>query len=180
MGIYAIHEPQRTFDVIGGIYREWIARVGAQRLYPVVYLRDVFRITDMALLRYRSTDGYNFDPAYTSHSHGWSSGPTSALTFYVLGLTITSPQGRDWSVAPHLTGLPAAEGGFETPLGWYGVKWSSSKTAFNLDLDTPEGTIGSVKLPVTGKAQLDGKSVSVNDQGLLVVAGGRHVVNVQT
>ena len=77
--------------------------------------------------RYRSYDGYNYDPSYTSHAHGWSSGPTSALTYYVLGLTVTSPQGRTWQVAPHLSGLEAAEGGFTTPLGWFGVKWRTRK-----------------------------------------------------
>ncbi|KIJ32740.1 glycoside hydrolase family 78 protein [Sphaerobolus stellatus SS14] len=37
-------------------------------------------------ISYRSDHGYTFDAAYTSYSHGWSSGVTSALSFYVLGL----------------------------------------------------------------------------------------------
>ncbi|KAF5378492.1 hypothetical protein D9615_007115 [Tricholomella constricta] len=45
-------------------------------------------------LSYRSYRGYNYDAAYTSHAHGWSAGPTPALTFYVLGLTVTSLQGK--------------------------------------------------------------------------------------
>ena len=97
---------------------------------------------------YRSYRGYNYDPAYTSHAHGWSSGPTSALTYYVLGLTVTSPQGATWQVAPHTSGLSAAEGGFTTPLGWFGAKWSkTSKGKFSLEIDVPEGTKGTVELP---------------------------------
>ena len=52
-------------------------------------------------------------------------GAESALTFYALGLTVTSPAGSAWAVAPHLQGgLPGAQGGFSTPLGWFGVQWA--------------------------------------------------------
>ena len=37
---------------------------------------------------YRSSRGYDYDASYVSHSHGWSSGPISALTPYVLGLSV--------------------------------------------------------------------------------------------
>ncbi|KAK0184792.1 Six-hairpin glycosidase [Armillaria mellea] len=78
-------------------------------------------------LGYQASRGYNYDPSYTSHAHGWSSGPTSALTFYILGLTVMSPRGATWSVSPHVNGgLPGAEGGFET-LAW--VVWHKMGTA---------------------------------------------------
>lgn len=102
---------------------------------------------------YRYDHGYNDDPAYTSHSHGWSSGPTSALTFYLLGLTVTSTQGKTWNLAPHLnTGVPSAEGGFETPLGRFDAKWSFDEDSNGNDvltaqLTTPLGTEGVVRLP---------------------------------
>ncbi|KAI0752009.1 hypothetical protein C8Q74DRAFT_347805 [Fomes fomentarius] len=86
---------------------------------------------------YRSYRGYNYDLSYTSHAHGWSSGPTSALTYYVLGLIVTSPQGQTWQVALHLSGLTAAKGGFTTPLGWFGVKWEKTKTTFRMEIDVP-------------------------------------------
>ncbi|TFK60970.1 Six-hairpin glycosidase [Pluteus cervinus] len=125
---------------------------------------------------YRSYRGYNYDSAYTSHAHGWSAGPTSSLTFYLLGLTITSAKGSTWSVAPHFAsasdlGVPAVEGGFETPLGWYGVKWQwkgvdtkngaitvktdgtsqigSLKDVIEVEVDvqTPSGTSGVFRMP---------------------------------
>ncbi|KAI1795457.1 Six-hairpin glycosidase [Ganoderma leucocontextum] len=131
-------------------------------------------------LSYRSYRGYNYDPAYTSHAHGWSSGPTSALTYYVLGLTVTSPQGRTWQIAPHLSGLSAAEGGFTTPLGWFGVKWNSQKHGFTLNIDVPEGTTGIVKVPVAGRVTVGGKAQTVSRGDALHLAGGKHVVSVTT
>lgn len=134
----------------------------------------------MDINSYRSYRGYSYDASYTSHAHGWSSGPTSALTFYVLGLTITSPQGRTWSFDPHLSGLTAAEGGFETPLGWFGAKWEllGSKGGLKVQLDTPPGTSGSLKLPVFGKVTIDGRSAQLDIDGTLRLRGGRHSVVV--
>ncbi|KAK0212653.1 glycoside hydrolase family 78 protein [Desarmillaria ectypa] len=112
-------------------------------------------------LGYRSAAGYNLDHAYTSHSHGWSTGPTSALTFFVLGLTLTGPQGSSWSVAPVISGLHSAEGGFETSLGWFGVKWNVSLTNdFTLVIEAPLGTVGTVRLPSSTDFMVDGEIVS--------------------
>ncbi|EIN05763.1 Six-hairpin glycosidase [Punctularia strigosozonata HHB-11173 SS5] len=132
-------------------------------------------------LSYRSYRGYNYDPAYTSHAHGWSSGPTSALTFYVLGLTVTKPQGTAWAVAPHLSGLKTAQGEYETPLGWFGVKWTWSRKTFELKIETPKGTAGEVTLPKEvkgGKVSVDGgKARKVG--GSLEVGGGKHAIVVR-
>lgn len=133
-------------------------------------------LTSDVLNRYRSYRGYNYDPSYTSHAHGWSSGPTSALTYYVLGLTVTSPQGQTWQVAPHLSGLSAAEGGFTTPLGWFGVKWEKTRKAFMLEIDVPKGTVGEVKMPVEGRVSVDGRVTrGVKGQAMRLV-GGKHIV----
>lgn len=134
---------------------------------------------------YRYYQGYNDDPSYTSHAHGWSSGPTSALTYYVLGLTVTAPQGKTWSFAPHTSGLSAAEGGFETPLGWFGAKWwslsgSGKHQKFTVSLKTPSGTTGVLKLPVVGKVNVNGTNVARSADGLLSLEGGAHEVVVQS
>ncbi|KAI0314054.1 Six-hairpin glycosidase [Amylostereum chailletii] len=118
-------------------------------------------------LGYRWYAGYDSDDSYTSHAHGWSTGPTSALTFYVLGLTVTSPQGATWAVSPHLSGLPAAQGGFSTGLGWFGVRWSSNETVFELDVDVPTGTKGVATLPVSGTTTVDGEAATGNGTPLL-------------
>ncbi|EPQ59764.1 Six-hairpin glycosidase [Gloeophyllum trabeum ATCC 11539] len=107
-------------------------------------------------LGYRAAAGYDYDDSYTSHAHGWSTGPTPALTFHVLGLQLTSPQGRTWSIAPITSGLKSAAGGFETGLGWFGVDWSIADDTLRVEVDTPEGTSGVVTLPGNGSVPLSG------------------------
>lgn len=119
---------------------------------------------------YRAERGYGNDPSYVSHSHGWSAGPTSALTNYIAGLTITGRSGSKWSIAPQLGDLQYAEGGFTTSLGRFRVAWqridaassySSSASngttsitptfrdfaGYDVQIDTPLGTEGEVILP---------------------------------
>ncbi|KAJ6603318.1 glycoside hydrolase family 78 protein [Mycena vulgaris] len=114
---------------------------------------------------YRSYRGYNFDPAYTSHAHGWSSGPTSALTIYVLGLS------RTWLMSPRLAGLPSAEGGFETALGWFGASWNVSTSGatitLTVDIDVPSGTSGVFEIPEELRETSRGLSVTLDGKKYL-------------
>ena len=123
--------------------------------------------------RYRSAVGYDHDFSYTSHAHGWSTGPTPALSFHVLGLQITTPLGATWSLKPVLSGLSAAEGGFETGLGWFGVKWSVAKGTLTVVVTAPDGTSGVVGLPGHGAIKVDGRSVG---SGTVTVTGGKHTL----
>lgn len=107
---------------------------------------------------------------------GWSTGPTSALTFYLVGLQLTSAQGATWSVAPVLSGLSAAEGGFETGLGWFGVKWNSTNSTLSVNVSTPLGTNGTVVLPGSGTVEVDGSAQSGSESGTVQVAGGNHTL----
>ncbi|KAL0948872.1 hypothetical protein HGRIS_008991 [Hohenbuehelia grisea] len=127
-------------------------------------------------LGYRAQAGYNLDHAYTSHAHGWATGPTPALTFFVAGITVTSPQGATWAVAPVLSGLDAAEGGFETPLGRFDVKWVVKNRRFTLNIRTPKGTSGTVILPGTGAVKVDDKAQASRASASLQLGGGEHVV----
>ncbi|KIJ41823.1 glycoside hydrolase family 78 protein [Sphaerobolus stellatus SS14] len=70
-------------------------------LYVAPYPPSVTRLTlFLSLSNCRSDHGYTFDAAYTSHSRGWSSGATSALSFYFIGLTITSQSGSTFRIEP--------------------------------------------------------------------------------
>ncbi|KAL5507624.1 hypothetical protein ACEPAH_7080 [Sanghuangporus vaninii] len=128
-------------------------------------------------LGYRAALGYNFDYSYTSHSHGWSTGPTSALTFYVVGLQITEPQGSAWTLAPHFSGLSAAEGGFTTPLGWFGASWKiKDGRDITLKISTPLGTRGTVDIPAKLKElYTDGERLTPSGTKISVT-GGNHTV----
>ncbi|KAF2760243.1 Six-hairpin glycosidase [Pseudovirgaria hyperparasitica] len=89
------------------------------------------------------------NPSYTSHAHGWSSGPTSALTEYVLGLRVQDRAGRRWSFRPQFGDLEWVEGGFGTRLGRFRAAWRrNGEWGFNVEVECPEGTTGVVELPV--------------------------------
>ncbi|KAF7314962.1 Six-hairpin glycosidase [Mycena indigotica] len=127
-------------------------------------------------LGYRANVGYNHDAAYTSHAHGWSTGPTSALTIYVLGLSVTGVQGSTWQIAPQTAGLPGAEGGFETSLGRFDAAWTTTETTFALTVNTPTATEGLFLLPVEfegSSVKVDGKKVALDGRSL-VLSGGEH------
>ncbi|KAH9832466.1 Six-hairpin glycosidase [Rhodofomes roseus] len=162
----------RALDLL---HREW-----GYMLYTPLSVQSTLLegYTTNGSLYFRSTDGYDYDASYTSHAHGWSTGPTSVLSFYVLGLQITGPQGQTWAVAPHTAGLPYAEGGYETPLGWFGVRWSLDEGWWNATVCTPEGTSGSVTLPVNGTVSVDGDAAAPDDSALQL-SGGNHTVSVQ-
>jgi len=78
-----------------------------------------------------------------------------------------------------LSGLSAAEGGFETGLGWFGANWTlTDNTTFTLTIDTPSGTNGTVTLPAAGEVEVDGADTTVNGTQL-DLAGGSHVIVLQ-
>lgn len=113
---------------------------------------------------YRSTRGYGNDPAYVSHSHGWSAGPTASLTNYVLGLNILSPAGATWRLAPQFGNLTSVQGGFVTSLGKYSASWELCDGGYSLNYSVPADTTGTIVLPLltAGKfpnITIDGKNV---------------------
>ncbi|KAF8198162.1 glycoside hydrolase family 78 protein [Mycena galopus ATCC 62051] len=101
------------------------------------------------------------------HSHGWSTGPTSAMTFYLLGIQLTSALGATWSIAPVLSGLPSAEGGLSTALGFFGVKWTVVGQTLTLILQVPVGTEGVVTLPGTGPLTVDNPTLDTSAEYIL-------------
>lgn len=143
---------------------------------------------------YREARGYDYDFSYVSHAHGWSSGPTSALTEYVLGLSVTGRVGSTWSFAPQYGNLTFAEGGFTTSLGKYQASWKLDEGSSRLSVNTPLGTTGTLTLPVLTngvkpQVLVDGQPVEttwarktgvVFDTVLVSdVAGGNHTIIVK-
>lgn len=113
---------------------------------------------------YRNYDGYEWDSSYTSHSHGWSTGPTSALTAFVLGLSVTGREGQEWKLAPQFGDLEFAQGGFTTGLGKYQASWKveDGGKRYSLEWNVPSGTSGILVLPGVpagseGEVNLNGK-----------------------
>ncbi|KAJ7842815.1 glycoside hydrolase family 78 protein [Mycena olivaceomarginata] len=126
-------------------------------------------------LGYRAAAGYDNDLSYTSHAHGWSTGPTPALTFHLLGIQLTSAQGATWSIAPVLSGLPSAEGGLSTGLGFFGVKWAVDGDTLTLTVQVPAGTEGVVTLPGSGPLTVN-KSRLPSSSNSVELKGGNHTI----
>lgn len=137
---------------------------------------------------YRNYRGYAYDSTYVSHAHGWSSGPTSALTNYIVGLRVTERLGIGWLLAPHFGDLNEAEGGFSTTLGKFSAKWrlNRNNNQYTLSWDAPKGTRGRVELPPlpSGRrgAVRDGNKfrgwIAEGEPFMALVDGGSHEIYV--
>lgn len=129
---------------------------------------------------YRSSRGYGYDASYVSHAHGWSSGPTSALTEYIVGLVVTEPEGRKWRIAPQFADLKYAEAGFMTGLGKFQAKWERNSEEYKLRISTPKATSGEVKIPAIEKGKfprikINGRELEKEDGRL---EGGSVLMNL--
>ncbi|THX76871.1 Six-hairpin glycosidase [Aureobasidium pullulans] len=139
---------------------------------------------------YRNSRGYSYDDSYVSHAHGWSAGPTSALTNYIVGLSVTGRLGSTWTLQPQFGDLEHAQAGFVTSLGKFSAGWNITNggRSYSLWWNVPAGTIGNVTLPTlpsgkTGKVSIDGKSFknkSVSKMNGLTfeISGGNHSIVV--
>lgn len=139
---------------------------------------------DDGTFAYRYNNGYK-DPSYTSHAHGWSSGPTSALTEYVLGLHITDRSGKSWRMSPQFGDLTHVEGGFTTTLGKFSASWEVTDQEYEVRVNTPAGTSGKILLPIvsntTNIVRLNNRLVHpTTEDGAfnLELAGGSYVIRV--
>ncbi len=66
---------------------------------------------------HRSYGNYCYKELRHSFCHGWSSGPTSWLSEYVLGVKVVKPGCKVIRIEPHLGDLKWVEGSFPTPYG---------------------------------------------------------------
>jgi hypothetical protein len=104
--------------------------------------------------------------SYESLSHGWSTGPTAALTFYVAGLQPGSGGGRRYEVAPEPGDLREVDASLlMSPGRRVTDSWRRSATGFDLEVDSTgnPGSQGSVALPTFGKqvtVRVNGKRVA--------------------
>jgi alpha-L-rhamnosidase len=98
-----------------------------------------------------------------SSAHAWSTGPTAALSQYVLGVVPRAPGFRSWTVAPQPGALRWAQGTVPTPHGPIAVRWRRVGGARNfvLTVEAPRRTAGTVAIPVArdGVIARDGQVV---------------------
>ncbi|KAL5041930.1 hypothetical protein BDW71DRAFT_201002 [Aspergillus fruticulosus] len=143
-GHFASGHADRAVELIRTLWGWYLDHPnGTQSTVPEGYLVD-------GSWGYRGDRGYRNDPRYVSHAHGWSSGPTSTLTEYAVGLRITKPRGSEWSFRPAsfgLDGLEEAQAGFTTGLGRFRAGFRVQGETATVSWDTPAGTRGWVQLP---------------------------------
>jgi alpha-L-rhamnosidase len=90
----------------------------------------------------------------TSLAHGWASGPTSALSKYVLGVRPVKPGYRTWLIEPQTGDLTWAEGTVPTPFGPIGVEWRKTAQGIHLEINVPEGTSGTIAVPTSSNGNI--------------------------
>lgn len=130
------------------------------------FMLDDPRMTNSTFIEGYSTSGeLHYAPyvndARISHAHGWATGPTSSLTFYVAGIQLLSAGGQRWRIAPSLGGLSVADAGFSTAVGLFAAKTQVNDRGFQLDFEAPRGTSGEIKIPkvsCTGRGTMQDKT----------------------
>jgi hypothetical protein len=158
-GHFKVEHPERSLALIRSAWGWYLnTSNGTQSTVPEGYLAD-------GTWGYRGDRGYRFDPTYVSHAHGWSSGPTSTLTEYLVGLRVVEPKGRKWELKPAtFVEVDRAEAGFTTGLGKFWAKFESQNGTVSVQWDTPLGTQGYVHLPgQQGKTVAGGRGSTVID-----------------
>lgn len=109
---------------------------------------------------------HNVYNSYMSAAHGWATGPTNALTFFVLGLNPSDATHYDF--VPHLGDLTHVEGNITTPKGAVKGSWDYTPGTFTSTLTAPGGTTGRIGVPTYGSA-----SVKVTVNGATVWSDGK-------
>lgn len=138
---FVVQKPERALDLIRRSWGWYINNPnGTESTVIEGYLAN-------GTFGYRSSRGYNYDTSYVSHAHGWSSGPTSALTEYIVGLSVISPLGSTWKIAPQFGDLEHAEAGFVTSLGKFQASWTKGSPGYKLSFVVPGDTNGILSLP---------------------------------
>jgi hypothetical protein len=124
------------------------------RLMWADFMLDDPRMTNSTFVEGYSTTGDIHYPPYPedtfiSHAHGWATGPTSMLTFYIAGIHLVEPMGSVWEMSPQFGDLTSVDAGFETPLGKFTSTWSvSEKSTISFNFTTPATTTGSVTVMI--------------------------------
>jgi hypothetical protein len=125
---------------------------------------------------YLANGQLGYGGAYMSNSHGWATGPTSALSFYVLGIRPQSVDGG-YLVAPEPGDLASVQGSLATPRGDIRLSWTHTAAIgrFTETLDAPAKAVDSVEVPTFG----DRVAVTVNGRlvwdGIRGLADGAHL-----
>jgi hypothetical protein len=113
---------------------------------------------------YLADGSFDYQGNYMSNAHGWATGPTSALTYFVLGVAPEAAVGLQYHLIPHPGDLKEVAGRLTIPKGSIEASWekSSDSATFEEIVTAPETLFGRIGLPTFGKiitVSMDGKIV---------------------
>ena len=115
---------------------------------------------------FQEDGGLGYGGSYMSHAHGWASGPTFAMTQWVLGVAPDSAMGQTFHVTPHVGDLTHVEGTLTmSPGKVVAVSYDHASCGdFTLLVDSSShtGAVGVVAVPRFGQSrvvQLNGTTV---------------------
>lgn len=134
--------PDRSLELMRTLWGWYLTHEnGTQSTTPEGFLLD-------GTWGYRYNGGYYNAPSYMSHAHCWSSGPTSTLSEFMLGLRLTKPGGEEWLLKPaSFDELKSVQAGYTTLLGKFSAKFEVGENEVAVEWNTPEGTTGVIELP---------------------------------
>lgn len=102
---------------------------------------------------YLSDGTFDYEGSSMSKAHGWATGPTSALTYYVLGIMPGRKADLDYSLVPHPGDLSHVRGRLTLANGTIDVEWSrpSNTGSFDMKINTSSQLVGQVGIPTFGR-----------------------------
>ncbi len=107
---------------------------------------------------YTNTGAFAYSGSFTSLSHGWSTGPTGALTGYVLGITPTTAAGQTYQVVPHAANLTHVEGTLTVASGkTLHVSYdhgAGGDFSMQVDSSSNSGSTGVIAVPTFGHSRV--------------------------
>ncbi|KAI8635637.1 glycoside hydrolase family 78 protein [Xylariaceae sp. FL1651] len=187
---FLARQPQRALDLIRTSWGWYLNNEnGTQSTMIEGYLTD-------GTFGYRHDAGYEENYSYTSHAHGWSTGPVTALSEHAMGLSITGLEGETCRFAPQLGDLTMVQGGFTTRLGKYFavLQVNESTKCILIEVHVPDKACMQVILPPGGckgnstsgilvdSEKLDNSMIDFVDgsEGVKLISlqlpGGRHTI----
>lgn len=136
----AVGQPQRAIDLMRFMWYGW--------------MMNNPQMTNSTFIEGYGVNGSLIYPAYLnnpriSHAHGWSTGPTSALTQLVAGIQFITAAGKAWRFAPQVGDLTQVMAGFPSTLGMFEATYQAiGQTGFLYQFSAPASTIGNVSVSV--------------------------------
>ncbi|MBA2677413.1 MAG: alpha-L-rhamnosidase [Ktedonobacteraceae bacterium] len=107
---------------------------------------------------YTASGAFGYGSSFTSLAHGWSTGPTSALTQYVLGISPTTTAGQSYQVIPHAGNLTHVEGTLTVASGKaLHVSYdhpTSGNFTMQVDSSTNSSSTGVIAVPRFGQSHV--------------------------